>query len=58
MAPTGESVALTSSGGDGACPTLDWLPGLVTVTVLLTFQAKEAVLAVAAWVSVAVTVTE
>lgn len=33
-------------------------PGLVTVTALLTVQVKPAVLAVAAWVSVAVTVTE
>lgn len=33
-------------------------PGLVTVTVLLTVQLKAEVEAVAAWVSVAVTVTE
>ena len=37
--------------------TLDWVPGLATVTVLVTFQVKAA-LAVSVWVSVAVRVTE
>jgi hypothetical protein len=41
----------------GVPVTLDWVPGLATVTVLVTFHVNV-VLAVSVWVSVAVTVTE
>ena len=42
MAVEEESVALTTSGVMAVPDTLDWLPGLVTDTVLVTVQVKVA----------------
>src|ERR1700729_3766076 len=55
VAPDWLSVAELVTGVMAAPVTLDLPPGLVTETVLLTAQVKPADVAVAAWVSVAVT---
>ena len=57
VAPDWESVAELVTAVMAVPVTVDWLPGLATVTVLVTFQVNDAV-AVSAWESVAVTVTE
>ena len=57
VAPDWESVAELETAVIAVPVTAALLPGLATVTVLVTFQVKDAV-AVRAWESVAVTVTE
>ena len=57
MAVDEESVAATTNGVMAVPETLDWFPGLVTVTVLVTVQVKLVVPKYPS-VSVAVMVTE
>ena len=57
VAPDWESVAELETAVMAVPVTADLLPGLATVTVLETFQVND-VVAVRAWESVAVTVTE
>ena len=52
-----ESVALADTVGMAVPETLDWFPGLLTVTVLVTAQVNEVLLA-RVWESVTVTVGE
>ena len=42
VAADDESVAVRGEGGDGRARQLDWLPGLVTATVLVTVQVNLA----------------